>query len=80
MTTENESVALAKVPGEFIVRAGSNLSPGNKPGDQCSATVTVPHPWNIGKIRVTFGWMVPRRRGSQAFWCPQSAVKVTSES
>ncbi len=80
MTIEPESVDLARVLGEFIARAGSALSPGKARGDLCTATVTVPQPWDIGEIRMTFDWVVPPRRGSRPFWRPVSAVKVTSES
>lgn len=79
MTSKPESIALARIPGQYIAQAGSRLKPGTIAGERCTAVITVPAPWNIGTVRITYEWFIPARRGSLSFWSVVSAESADGE-
>ena len=69
-------VTLASIPGEYIVIAGTSLGTGAVAGDHRDVLQTIPAPWQIGTVRITFDWFVPQRRGCPPFWRAVSAEAV----
>ncbi len=61
-------VTLAAIPGQYIAEAKKDFSPAIAPGERCEGVLTIPAPWNIGKVCIVFDWFVPSRRGSLPFW------------
>ncbi len=74
--SNSPSITLAVVPGEYIALAKTDLTPGAAAGERCAVVTTVPPPWTIGEIRITFDWFIPARCGSLSFWRAVNAEKV----
>ena len=61
-------VTLASIPGQYIASACASLGGGAAAGDRCDVLQTIPAPWQLGTVRITFDWFVPKRRGCPPFW------------